>query len=115
MKYKDLVKKVEELERRINEQEKLKNQFMIRLSINEPKWTFSEDEKVILRNIQEEFRWIVRDRDCGLNVYKVKPYKLDNCWGRKNLIDFEVFTVFEHLFQSIKWEDEEPCEFRKYI
>ncbi len=23
--------------------------------------------------------------------------------------------LFNHMFQTIKWEDEEPCEFRKYI
>ena len=88
---------------------------MIKPATNEPKWTFSEDEKVILRNIQEEFRWVARDRDGGLNVYNVKPYKLDNCWGRKRIVDFEILNVFEHLFQSIKWEDEEPCEFRNFI
>lgn len=88
---------------------------MIKPVTSEPKWTFTEDEKVILRNTQEEFRWIARDRDGGLNIYNVKPYKLDNCWGRKRIIDFEMFNVFEHLFQSIKWEDDTACEFRKYI
>ena len=88
---------------------------MIKPVTSEPKWTFTEDEKVILRNMREEFRWIARDRDGGLNIYNVKPYKLDNCWGRKRIVDFEMFNVFEHLFQSIKWEDDTACEFRKYI
>lgn len=88
---------------------------MIKPVTSEPKRTFTEDEKVILRNIREEFRWIARDRDGGLNIYNVKPYKLDNCWGRKRIIDFEIFNVFEHLFKSIKWEDDTACEFGKYI
>lgn len=88
---------------------------MIKPAKKEPEWTFTEYEKVILRNLPEEYKWIARDRDGGLNIYNVKPYKLDNCWGRKRIIDFETFNIFEHLFQSIKWEDEEPCEFRKYI
>lgn len=88
---------------------------MIKPAENEPKWVFTEYEKAILRNLPEEYKWIARDRDGGLNVYNVKPYKLDDCWGRKRISDFEMFNIFEHLFQSIKWEDEEPCEFRKYI
>lgn len=87
---------------------------MIKPAKKELEWTFTEDEKVILRNLPEEYKWIARDRDGDLLVYKVKSEKGSICWGRR-LTDFEIFCVFNHLFQSIKWEDEEPCEFRKYI
>lgn len=87
---------------------------MIKPVTSEPKWTFTEDEKVILRNLPEEYKWIARDRDGDLMVYEVKPEKRSICWGGR-MTDFEMFCVFNYLFQSIKWEDEEPCEFRKYI
>lgn len=87
---------------------------MIKPAENEPKWIFTEYEKAILRNLPEEYKWIARDRDGDLMVYKGKPEKRSFCWGRR-MTDFEMFSVFNHLFRSIKWEDEEPCEFRKYI
>lgn len=87
---------------------------MIKPAKKEPEWTFTEDEKVILRNLPEEYKWIARDEIGDLMVYKVKSKKESFCWGRR-LHDFEIFCAFNHLFQSIKWEDEEPCEFRKYI
>lgn len=87
---------------------------MIKPAKKKPEWTFTEDEKVILRNLPEEYKWIARDRDGDLMVYEVKPEKRSICWGGR-MTDFEMFCVFNHLFRSIKWEDEEPCEFRKYI
>lgn len=87
---------------------------MIKPAKKEPEWTFTEDEKVILRNLPEEYKWIARDESGDLMVYKVKSEKGSICWGR-GLTDFEMFCVFNHLFQSIKWEDEEPCEFRNFI
>ena len=79
-----------------------------------PKWEFTEDEKVILRNLPYEFQWIARDEGNQLWVYALKPTKYYQHWssGKGNAISLE---VFHHLFQSIQWSDEEPCEFRKYI
>ena len=82
----------------------------------EPRWTFTDDEKVILRNLPEEYKWIARDDGYGLYIYELKPRKYDELWdgvsirGRKARID-----MFDRIFQSIKWTDEEPCEFRKYL
>ena len=80
----------------------------------EPCWTFTDDEKVILRNISAEYKWIARD-ECGdISIFTDKPMKkLDyGCW--RDVVN-KWFFEFNHLFQSIKWEDTEPCEFRKYL
>lgn len=87
---------------------------MLKPAVNEPKhWNFTEDEKVILRNLPREFRWIARDSDKDLYLYKEKPYKDGGQWD----IDegFYELDLFEHFFQTIQWEDNEPCEFRKFI
>lgn len=55
----------------------------------------SNDEKVILKNISKEYKWIAKDKSGYLILYK----ELYNGMSTK---------LFNHLFQSIKWEDEEP-------
>lgn len=71
-----------------------------------PKLT--DDEKAILRNINKKYRWIARDEDTMLFVFTEKPFKLDYYWKCGNE-DYECcIYLFDHLFQSIKWEDEEP-------
>ena len=75
---------------------------------------FTEDEKAILRNLPDEFRWIARDKSNQLWAYAFKPTKYYQHWssGKGDEISLE---VFRHLFKSIQWSDDEPCEFRKYI
>ena len=80
-----------------------------------PRWEFTEDEKVILRNLPDEFRWIARDEsDNHLYVYTLNPIKHEQVWscGWGSVISL---TGFRHLFKSIQWSDEEPCEFRRYL
>lgn len=75
-----------------------------------PQWTFTEDEKVILRNLSEEYKWIVRDKDGSVFVLKEKPQKGKAIWIGRGF-----YNPFKTIFQSIQWSDEEPCEFRKYL
>ena len=79
-----------------------------------PRWEFTEDEKVILRNLPNEYHWIARDDICdGLFVYTSKPTTFEHNWEcMGNAINL---TGFRHLFQSIQWSDDEPCEFRRYL
>lgn len=83
-----------------------------------PQWEFTEDEKVILRNLPEQYKWIARDDDGWtmgeLFIYAFKPMKFNGTWifDKGSVTDLD---SFKHLFQSIQWEDEEPCEFRKYL
>lgn len=81
------------------------------------KWQFTEDEKVILRNLPEEYRWIARDKDDHLWIYRRKPEKSSSCgeWHCFDEIVIHEINEFSHLFQCIQWEDDEPCEFRKFI
>jgi len=81
------------------------------------KWKFTEDEKVILRNLPKHMKWIARDDDAGgLKVFCDKPIKKEKRWiCEKYIVGTYGIYIFGHLFQCIQWEDDEPCEFRKFI
>ena len=77
----------------------------------------SHDEYVILKNVSERFKWIVRHDSGGyLWLFVNRPTKEGYCtWIDLEEYDDEHFDVFNHLFQFIKKEDEEPYEIAKLI
>ena len=71
-----------------------------------PKLT--EDEKAILRNLPKKWKYIVRDEDSCLWIFNdYKPHKGNTTPEWLGSIG-KSFILFQHLFQFIKWEDEEP-------
>ena len=96
---------------------------MLKPAVNEPKvnkskWTFTEDEKVILRNVDEKYKWIARDDDGDISISIDIPQKQHHFWKYKETVNnnnFQYLQIFNHLFKTIKWEDDNACEFRKYI
>lgn len=82
-----------------------------------PKWTFTEDEKVILRNLPKEYNWIGRSKSGNLYLFLRKPSMpvLGEDIGLDVYSGSLLFMYYSHLFQTIQWEDDEPCEFRKYL
>lgn len=77
----------------------------------------TEDERAILRNLPTHLNWITRDCGNDLYVFSPKPFKDGYLWIRGNIKekDVECLSMYNHLFESIQWSDNEPCEFRKYI
>ena len=86
---------------------------MLKHAENEPKWVFTEEEKAILRNVDEDYKYITRDSFGGLELFVEEPSKENNYWDC--YCDNAFFDMFSNIFKCIKWTDEEPCEFRKYI
>ena len=82
---------------------------------------FTDDELYILRNIDKKYKWIARDkvdRDeydnyGNLNIYLGKPNKSTVSWLPSD--EYCEFYAYNHLFQSIKWEDEEPVYIDDYV
>ena len=72
---------------------------------------FTDDELCILRNIGRKYKWIARDKDTQIFVFENKPKRINDVW--KNY-DFKAFP-FNHLFNSIQWEDEEPVFIDDYV
>ena len=71
----------------------------------------TEDEKIILKNIPKKYKYIARDRDGLIFLYNKKPSKCDYSWIGYNSIAFPYY----HLFQFIKWEDEEPYSIEELL
>ena len=67
---------------------------------------FTRDEKMIAKNINKKYKWIARDSYGNIYVHQKKPTKLETCWNTFNRSG--EFFVFNHMFKSIKWEDDEP-------
>ena len=68
--------------------------------------TLTEDEKAILRNLLKDYKWIARDEDGILFLYLSMPQK-NGTWWQSGSLELD-FSMYDDLFQFIKWEDEEP-------
>ena len=70
----------------------------------------TEDEKVILRNLPKEYKYIARQKYGELVVYQNKPYKANTrgYWECYEISMREFLSLYNHLFRFIEWEDEEP-------
>ena len=73
-----------------------------------PKLT--EDEKVILRNVPQYYKWIARDGNGVVCLYPDKPHKSKTIWD-----SYGALFPFHHLFQFIQWEDEEPYSIEELL
>ena len=69
---------------------------------------FTEDEKTVARNIDKKYKWIARDENGFLKIYTQKPIKRKIAWFVNRLDDCDTFAGFKYMFQSIRWEDDEP-------
>ena len=72
----------------------------------------TEDEKVILRNLPKDYKWITRDKNGTICVFNGKPYKHRFVWDGQFM---GVLALFQHLFNFIKWEDEEPYSIEELL
>ena len=78
---------------------------------DEPKPKLTEDEKVILRNLPKEYKWIARDGFGFICIFENKPDKaIFGCF-------YSAATVlpFPKLFKFIKYEDKEPYSIEKLL
>ena len=55
--------------------------------------TFTEDEKIIARNIDKGYKWIARDSNGNLGVYKGKTKKRGTTGTLMVMITFAVSTI----------------------
>ena len=69
-------------------------------------------EREILMNVDEEFEYLVRDKDGNLFVYTTNPEKrFYGAWTGEESTEMPV----KRLFQSVQWEDEEAFRFRRRL
>lgn len=68
----------------------------------------TEQEKVILQNVNPLFKYITRDANGKLYVFASEPRKGTSEWINEELQKWAGLEAFNHLFKNISWEDEEP-------
>lgn len=84
-----------------------------------PHWAFTEEERIILKNLSSKWQYLARDKDYCLYAYERPPRKprpdspFYERWSPTS--EFVRLEGFEHLFESINWQNEEACPFREYI
>ena len=63
-------------------------------------------EKCILESLPNDYKYIARDENGDLCIYKHEPLKYQGVWilqaGHNGL---RILELFNHLFKFIKWED----------
>lgn len=70
----------------------------------EPKIT--TDEKIILRNIDSNYKYIARAENGVLIICQEKPRKCENYrWESYHCLSMYMFS---HLFKMVQWTDDEP-------
>lgn len=97
-----------------NTQGKSKEEKIKYLNSNVDENKLSIDEYFILKNFDANFKWISRDESGELFVYCDKPFKKGTLWRCKDP-DWYNFRIYNHLFQFIRWSDDEPYEIEKLI
>lgn len=70
----------------------------------------TKQEKVILSSLKSEWKYIARDENGDLCLFKKKPEKYEFMWKAlgKDDIYYCDFSCYNHLFQFIKWIDDNP-------
>ena len=77
-----------------------------------PKKKFTDDELFLFKKVNKEYEWCARDKNGRLYLYEKKPYKKGDIWYHDMS---ESFNFYNHLFNSILWEDEEPVFIDDYV
>lgn len=73
---------------------------------------FGDDELFLFKKVNKEYEWCARDKNGTLYLYEKKPYKKGDIWYHDIS---ESFNCYNHLFNSILWEDEEPVYIPDYV
>lgn len=68
----------------------------------------------ILKLLENEgYKYIVRSQINNIIAYESMPQKLSNCWEIQSR--YKIFSLFNGLFQFIKWEDEDPTSIKEVL
>ena len=86
------------------------------IKLTKKKKEFTDNELCILRNIDKEYKWIARDEeDGGICIFIEKPLRKNHIWDLERSSHYMLFSCYNHLFNSIQWEDEEPVYIDDYV
>ena len=78
----------------------------------------TDDEKIILKNKGEEYKYITRDKDGNLYIFRNnKPEWSDilHAWRPRNDNECISFSEYNHLFTFVQWTDKEPYKIKELL
>lgn len=75
--------------------------------------TLSEAERIILENVDKDYKWIARDYEGELYIYSAEPTKAN--WDWVTTRNVNEFICFNHLFRFITWEDEQAYNIEELL
>ena len=73
----------------------------------------TEAERTILQNVDKKYKYIARDKNGNLCLYKDRPTKGISTWINGGITMHR--GVFSHLFQFVQWEDEQPYNIEELL
>lgn len=75
---------------------------------------FTNDEKIIAKNISKKYKWMARAKNGILYIYDQKPsrYPKYGYWTSYSCIEKPMYMFDSNIFKSITWEDDEPTLIR---
>lgn len=84
---------------------------------------FTEEDKKFISLLKPEWKWVARDWNNDLYLYKTKPTKSEKVWVANSIDEFYHLTFdsyvysldWDNLFCNIKWSDEEPTRLKEPI
>ena len=75
-----------------------------------------EEYELLKYYLATGYGWIARDKNKELCVYEIKPTKLTCSWLNLHIHErFDSVCDDDHLFQYIKWDNEEPTKIKDLI
>src|SRR5699024_5086369 len=78
----------------------------------------NQEEYEVLKELDDKYKWIVRDEDRGLYALTKKPVKKDgpsSYWWDADPYSALGLIDEIHFFQFIQWEDESPYNIQELI
>ena len=73
----------------------------------------NKEEYKYLKNLDDKWKWIARNRDGGVYTFQEPPEKVDNF--RWNNMKHPWLGVYGNRFSFIQWEDENPYNIAELI
>ena len=70
----------------------------------------SDTERAILSAVYPTYKYIARDENGDLCLFKIEPKKYGIMWkalGNYDILYYD-FSAFNHLFKFVSWDDENP-------
>lgn len=73
---------------------------------------FTDDEKIILKNVDKKYSYIARDEDGSIQLFEVRPFKIDVTQGYYEADGTHYnFNCYKNIFSKITYKNG-PVQFR---